>query len=265
MSPYWKNVGEPPPPPPPPPPPHPKLLPARLCYDLRAQGHNLLYRQTMWFIKKILRRIVCFRPKNTKNFGSLAISIAFSWFSGFLVGVKKKSDAKVWKFWLARNHFWVFLASFWFLVWFHTPKYQKFRLARNQYSFFMSFWFSGGYKKKYICFWRKSTQICSQPFMVFSRVSGKFLVGINRHEQETKNSTFPLIIHIIHKQVFNRVISLYSQTCIVTTQGKQQKWHSRQVATIGRLAALFAAILIHRPVMAKYVHVHVKLNHIEIL
>ena len=46
--------------------------------------------------------------------------------------------------------------------------------------------------------------------MVFSRVSGKFLVGINRHEQETKNSTFPLIIHIIHKQVFNRVISLYN-------------------------------------------------------
>ena len=33
--------------PPPPPPPNPKLLPARLCYDLRAQGHNILYRQTM--------------------------------------------------------------------------------------------------------------------------------------------------------------------------------------------------------------------------
>ena len=54
------------------------------------QGHNLLYRQklTMWFINRILRRIVCFRPQNTTNFGSLAISIAFSCVSGFLIGIK---------------------------------------------------------------------------------------------------------------------------------------------------------------------------------
>ena len=29
----------------------------------------------------------------------------------------------------------------------------------------------------------------SQPLMGFSRVSGKFLVGINRHEQDHKNIT----------------------------------------------------------------------------
>ena len=54
------------------------------------QGYILLYRQTMWFINIILRRVVCFRPKNTPKNGSLAISIAFSWVSGFLVGIKKK-------------------------------------------------------------------------------------------------------------------------------------------------------------------------------
>ena len=76
---------------------------------------------------------------------------------------------------------------------FQTPKYHKFWLARNQYSFFMSFWFSGRYKKNiHICFWRKSAKFrlarsaLSQPLMGFSRVSGKFLVGINRHEQNHK-------------------------------------------------------------------------------
>ena len=58
-------------------------------YHGHNQGHNLLSRQTMWFINRILRRIVCFRPKNTTNFGSLAISIAFSWVSGLLVDIKK--------------------------------------------------------------------------------------------------------------------------------------------------------------------------------
>ena len=93
MSPYrkkksWAPLGLCPPPPPP---PNPKLLPARLCYDLRAQGHNLLYRQTMWFINKILRRIVFQTQKYQKiSARSQSVYIAFSWFSGFLVGGKKK-------------------------------------------------------------------------------------------------------------------------------------------------------------------------------
>ena len=102
--------------------------------------------QTMWFINTILRRIVCFRPQNTNNFGSLAISIAFSCVSGFLVGIKK-----------------------------------------------------------YICFWRKSKKIWlarsarSQPLMRFSRVSGKFMVGINRHKQDHITSVTNIRTHCTDK------------------------------------------------------------------
>ena len=79
----------------PPPPPIQKLLPARLCYDLRAQGHNLLYRQTMWLINKILRRIV-FQTQKYQQFrlARNQYNIAFSWFSGFLVGGIKKNPTR---------------------------------------------------------------------------------------------------------------------------------------------------------------------------
>ena len=128
---------------------------------LRAQGHNLLYRQTMWFINKILRRIVCFRPKNTNNFGSLAISYSFFlifWFSGRC----KKNP---------------------------TRKYKNFGSLAIIYGVFSSFWFSGRYKKYiYVSDAKvhKFRLARSHLWVKFSRVSGKFLVGINRHEQETK-------------------------------------------------------------------------------
>ena len=42
---------------------------------VQTQGHDLLYQRTMWFINKM------FQTKNTKIFGSLAVSIAFPWVS----------------------------------------------------------------------------------------------------------------------------------------------------------------------------------------
>ena len=72
------------------------IRPYNECYEQK----DTLYRQTMWFINKILRRIACFRHTHTKMACSQSC-IAFSQVSGFLVGIKK--HAKVQKFRLARS------------------------------------------------------------------------------------------------------------------------------------------------------------------
>ena len=81
------------------------------CYEQK----DTLYRQTMWFTNKILRRIACFRHTQKK--------------------------------WLARNHV---------------------------YSFFSSFWFSGRYKKKNVCFWRKSAKISARSLCSLTTINGFF-------------------------------------------------------------------------------------------
>ena len=60
------------------------IRPYNECYEQK----DTLYRQTMWFTNKILRRIACFRHTHTKMACSQSC-IAFSQVSGFLVGIKK--------------------------------------------------------------------------------------------------------------------------------------------------------------------------------
>ena len=60
------------------------IRPYNECYEQK----DTLYRQTMWFTNKILRRIACFRHTQKKMACSQSC-IAFSQVSGFLVGIKK--------------------------------------------------------------------------------------------------------------------------------------------------------------------------------
>ena len=83
---------------------------------LRTQGHNLLYRQTMWFINRILRRSYVSDPK--------------------------------------------------------IPQIS----ARSQYSFFISFWFSGRLKKPYTLLTqsRKSAKISARSLCSLITINGFF-------------------------------------------------------------------------------------------
>ena len=82
------------------------IRPYNECYEQK----DTLYRQTMWFTNKILRRIACFRHTHKKN-GLLAIMYSFFssfWFSGRYKKKTYVSDAKVQNFGslalLAHNH-----------------------------------------------------------------------------------------------------------------------------------------------------------------
>ena len=77
------------------------IRPYNECYEQK----DTLYRQTMWFTNKILRRIACFRQHTQKN-GLLAIMYSFFssfWFSGRYKKKTYVSDAKVLIFRLARS------------------------------------------------------------------------------------------------------------------------------------------------------------------
>ena len=91
------------------------IRPYNECYEQK----DTLYRQTMWFTNKILRRIACFRHTHKKMACSQSCIAFFSsfWFSGRYKKKTYVSDAKVQKFRLARSArsqpLMGFFSSFW--------------------------------------------------------------------------------------------------------------------------------------------------------
>ena len=176
------------------------------CITKQTNQHkDILYQHNMLFYKQYiidwLRRITCFRRKGAKIYQKFRL--ARNQYSFFLIfwfsdRCKQKCFRRESTKISARSQsFMGFLASFWFLVWFQTPKYRTFRLARSQYSLFMSFWFSGRYNVSdaKVHKFRLARSAHSQPLMGYSRVSGKFLVGINRHEQDHITSVTNIRTH----------------------------------------------------------------------